>query len=300
MRLLLLSICFAQLPPILPKADDSDNPGATALPVVNVLYTHEEGSGVQDLEEREEAAALQERVTNMTVRMRERESVLNAILQLGRKLAGQKSFLKLRKPEPGSLEGIFAEYTRKMRELKATLEAATNATTQPAGLTLPESFFAADLPPDATNGTYEALADIAMNELLPQAEAAVKQFSALQATVASAAQVRSEKMPCSTQADCDSVAAISTACMGSRVGLLASYDGMNAGMSTYGQIIAKLCGCIFAGPMDICALAPAPWCSPPSLAFLVTFEMSHAMWVAAIATTNLCQAVGDPLYASPR
>ena len=79
MRLLLLSICFAQLPPILPKADDSDNPGATALPVVNVLYTyrrarlsgpawlspapqwyrrrHEQGSGVQDLEEREEAQA---------------------------------------------------------------------------------------------------------------------------------------------------------------------------------------------------------------------------------------------------
>ena len=48
------------------------------------------------------------------VRMRERESVLAAILQLGKKLAAQKSFLKLRKPDPESSEGTFVEYTRKM------------------------------------------------------------------------------------------------------------------------------------------------------------------------------------------
>ena len=156
-------------------------------------------SDTQALEEGHEVEALEERLTSLAVRMRERKGLLNSILSSARAILPRPSFL------------------RRIARSHAL----------PAPIAPPSSFVS------GASLAHAAPADIAAinqtaSEMLVALETAVTAFSEMEQM----SQKRSlaGKTPCSTQAECDELASKAGACSARRVTLLQTYDTMNIGV----------------------------------------------------------------------
>lgn len=317
-------------------------PTPAALPAVHVVYNYDsEGSTVQDLEQRQEVEAMEERLTNLTVRMHERKALLDSILANAKSIAPRRSFALRRTSSdydeipPASLLGVapnanastfelvdeqavqehLNNLSARMRERKAVLDSliarAKGTLPQQSFLLRRSSHDHGEIPSasllamasDANSSSSEMLLELDKfaSELDKSLEAGVNAFSAMVETEARRSEMRrGDKIPCLSQVECDQLASEGTGCANQRVFMMTIYDQINVGINIFGQVIAKMCGCIFASKLQLCFLGPTPICAPPFGIYLTIFGMSAAMWEAVKLSTKMCSVIGDPLIASIR
>ena len=99
--------------------------------------------------------------------------------------------------------------------------------------------------------------------------------------------------PCRTQAECDALDFQINRCTHIRQETLNAYVGANAAVSVMASLMAVLCGCIFAGPVKVCALKSVPFvCGFPFMAYQGIYGVSMSLWGAVRAVTLICPAGG--------
>lgn len=103
-------------------------------------------------------------------------------------------------------------------------------------------------------------------------------------------------IPCRTQAECVSLDFKINRCSHIRRNAMQAYVGANAAVAVLANLITALCGCIFAGPVNICVLQGVPYvCGFPFEAYQGLFSVSTALFTAVKLTTSVCPYVGTDL-----
>ena len=107
---------------------------------------------------------------------------------------------------------------------------------------------------------------------------------------------RQPGVPCSTQAECDSLDYKVNRCAYIRQNALKAYVGANAAVSVMANLMTVLCGCIFVGPSKICALKSIPYtCGFPFNAYMGLYGVSMSLWAAVTMTSTVCSMGGPDL-----
>lgn len=100
-------------------------------------------------------------------------------------------------------------------------------------------------------------------------------------------------IPCRTQAECDGLDFKINKCAHVRRNAMKAYVGANAAVLVLANLITALCGCIFAGPVNVCVLQGVPYvCGFPFEAYQGLFSVSSALFTAVQLTTSMCPYVG--------
>lgn len=105
-------------------------------------------------------------------------------------------------------------------------------------------------------------------------------------------------LPCRTQAECDSKLFAINRCSYIREAAQNAYAGANTAVNVLANLMAVLCGCIFAGPVKTCVLIGIPYtCGFPFEAYQGLFSLSMSLWSAVTMTSSMCSSVGPDLTA---
>jgi len=247
------------------------------IPSLNVMYDY---SGLQtDINEAnvaEDVQSLRTRLSNVTVRIKERGDMVNTILtNAARILNGNRnlraSFLSTNggaKTDTMSIKPVDMNTTGDERESLLQLN-------QAASVVLKRMEKLHEIL-NATNSDY------------------------LMATTSSSA----DATPCGTQAECDSMADRANSCSLRRVKLLQAYEDVNKGVAVMGNMIATMCACIFADAIDLCFLAKGPppvayVCTIPYESYVGIFYGSKTMWDAVKTSTVMCSIIGSAQISTP-
>jgi hypothetical protein len=103
-------------------------------------------------------------------------------------------------------------------------------------------------------------------------------------------------IPCRTQAECTSLDFKINRCAHVRRNAMKAYVGANAATLVLANLISNLCGCIFAGPVNVCVLQGVPYvCGFPFEAYQGLFSVTSALYTAVQLTTSICPYVGTDL-----
>ena len=99
--------------------------------------------------------------------------------------------------------------------------------------------------------------------------------------------------PCRTQAECDSLDFKLNRCAHIRTEAMNAYVGSNVALNVMSALVTALCGCIFAGPINVCPLKGIPYiCGFPYMAYQGIYGVSTGIWSAVVMLTNLCTSGG--------
>merc|ERR1719240_2608516 len=121
-------------------------------------------------------------------------------------------------------------------------------------------------------------------------------FSELQSFASAAQDQGAPVTPCESQLECDAVTEKINRCTRARASLLESYETTNTGVHATGQVVALLCGCVFAGPLDKCFLEAITYtCKIPYGGYLPLFMATQTLWQVVKASTNKCAVLVSPL-----
>jgi hypothetical protein len=100
-------------------------------------------------------------------------------------------------------------------------------------------------------------------------------------------------IPCATQAECDSLDFKMNRCSHIRKSMLQAYVGANTALSVMANLITVSCGCIFAGPANVCVLRGVPYvCVFPFYAYNGVFGVSQSLYNALTKITATCTTGG--------
>jgi hypothetical protein len=103
-------------------------------------------------------------------------------------------------------------------------------------------------------------------------------------------------IPCATQAECDSLDFKINRCSHIRKSILTAYVGANTALSVMANLITVSCGCIFAGPANVCVLRGVPYvCVFPYYAYNGVFGLSQSLYNAMAKLTAACTTGGPPI-----
>lgn len=104
-------------------------------------------------------------------------------------------------------------------------------------------------------------------------------------------------VPCATQAECDGLDFKMNRCAHLRKGALTAYAGANTVLSVLANMITLTCGCIFAGPANVCVLRGVPYvCVFPYYAYSGIFGLHQSLWQAVVMMSRTC-SLGGPSIA---
>ena len=102
-------------------------------------------------------------------------------------------------------------------------------------------------------------------------------------------------VPCATQAACDSLDFAINRCPYLRKAALTAYAGSNTVLSVLANMITVGCGCMFAGPANVCALRGVPYtCGFPFSAYQGIYGVSQSLYNAVTKITGVCNTGGAP------
>lgn len=103
-------------------------------------------------------------------------------------------------------------------------------------------------------------------------------------------------IPCGTQAECDSIDFKINRCAHLRKSSMVAYVGANTVLSVMVNLITVSCGCIFAGPANVCVLRGVPYtCVFPFYAFSGIYGLSQALYNAVTKITATCNTGGPSI-----
>ena len=104
-------------------------------------------------------------------------------------------------------------------------------------------------------------------------------------------------VPCTTQAECDSIDFRMSRCAHIRHSALKAYTGANAALSVMANMITVTCGCMFAGPVNVCVLRGIPYtCGFPFYAYSGLYGLSQSLYSAVTITSSVCSVVGSDTF----
>jgi hypothetical protein len=104
---------------------------------------------------------------------------------------------------------------------------------------------------------------------------------------------RQPGVPCSTQAECDSLDFKLNRCSYLRKASMTAYVGANTVLSVLANLVTVGCGCMFAGPVNVCSLRGVPYtCVFPFSAYQGIYGLSQSLYTAITRITSFCNTGG--------